>query len=162
MSNTILAHRRLLAAGIGGLAALPSSVLMAAFSFFGANEGTEVFALVAPLTGIVLGLLLGAGVKPSPAPFPAARALAAGLLAVPLGALLMSPLLVGTLWTSDRLGALVEAALYGVAGVLWYGWFIAVLSLPSALVGAFVMQWLLGHAGAADMPPTADLRVAAS
>lgn len=162
MGNTILAHRRLLAAGIGALAALPSSVLMAGLSFSGSSPGIAGFALIAPPTGAAVGLLLGAGVKPSPGPFPGVRAVAAGLLAVPIGSLMTSVVLIGPWWMTRPMAALFEAALYSVAGVVVYGWFVAVLTLPSAVVGAFVMQWLLGRMGAADVPPAADLPVAAS
>lgn len=156
MSNRKSQHRRLLAAGIGALVALPSSFLMGALWLAGTSPGIEGLALFAPATGAVVGLLLGAGVQPSPSPFPAARVVVASLLAVPLGAPMVSVLLVGPLWTAQPLTAVVETALYSLSGVVIYGWLVVLLTLPSAIVGAVLMQRLLARLATTDMFSTSD------
>lgn len=163
MPNKIILHRRLLAAAIGALVALPSSVLIAAFFIADGIRGTDLLrAGVAPVTGTLIGLLLGAGVKPLPAAFPGVRVVVAALLALPIGSLLTSVVLVGPWWMSRPLEAVVETVLYSVTGVIVYGWIVVLLTTPSAIVGAFFMQWLLGRFGATGGPPTADLRGAAA
>lgn len=162
MSNTLVANRRLLAAALGGLVALPSSGVMVAISMTGPGPGLMAFAITAPVVGAAMGLLLGRGVRPAPAPYPGIRAAITGLLAVPVGSLMIAVLLNGPWWTTHPLTALFQSVLYGLAGTMVYGWLVLPLTVPSAVVGAFLLQRLLARLGAADGSRPSDLQDRAS
>jgi hypothetical protein len=162
MANRIIAHKRVLAALTGACVALVTSIAIAALSFSGVWRGLEIFAIVAPPTGAVVGLLLGAGIKASPAPFPSNRVLVAGLIAVPVGAVMMAAALAGPAWLTRPLDAVSQTLVYALIGVVIYGWFVVLLTLPSAMAGAALMQRLLAQWGTPEMPPAADLRGAAA
>lgn len=150
VSNRIFPHRRFLAAAVGAVAALPFSIGVALLTASGWADGVFGFALIAPLVGALIGALLGTGVRPSPAPMPSRRVAAAGLLAVPLGSYLAAVLASAVALQTRPIAALSEAVLYSLIGDLLYGWLFLLVTVPSAILGAWVMQRVLRRLGAAD------------
>ena len=69
-------------------------------------------------------------------------------MAVPVGSLMIAVLLNGPWWTTHPLTAPFQSVLYGLAGTMVYGWLVLPLTVPSAVVGAFLLQRLLARLGA--------------